>query len=696
MAELTLSAADIASALKKNLEGFEPSLEARTVGRVVRGRRRHRPRVRPARRRRQRAARVRGRHGRPRPEPRRGRRSAPSCSATSTTSRRARRSRPPAGSCPCRSATACSGESSTPSASRSTATASSPACSRGGWRSRRRASLGRKPVHEPLQTGIKAIDAMTPIGRGQRELIIGDRKTGKTTIAIDTILNQQRPGREVHLRGDRPEGLDRRPDRRDAAPARGDGLHGRRHRPGRRPGAVQVPRPVRRVRDGPALDGERRARPRRLRRPVQAGRGVPPGVAAAAPPPGPRGVPRRRVLPPQPPARAGRQAVRRERRRVADGAAGHRDQGRRHLGVHPDQRDLDHRRPDLPAGQPVQVRRAPGRRRRQLGVPGRRRRPDQVDEGGRRHAEARPRPVPRARGVRHVRLRARRRVEGPARARLPARRAAQAAAQPPDAGRGAGGGDLRRHQGLPRRRRPSTDVKRFEAELLEYVPHRPRAPARRDRAPALPDGLGDVVEAFKAQFRGVEPAEHHAVDPTKTDADEVGEAAVAPRRWRRSESDGRRAGADPAGTHPQRPGDEEDHARDGADRRVADRQGAAARRTPPCPTPSRSPRSSATSPPPERAPTRRCSPGATTIATTCYVAITADRGLCGGYNAGVQRAAEGEVKADVVNGKEYRIVPVGRKGAGYFHFRGYQIGESFTGFSDTPTAARTPSASPAT
>jgi len=51
--------------------------------------------------------------------------------------------------------------------------------------------MGRKPVHEPMQTGIKAIDSLIPIGRGQRELIIGDRKTGKTTIAIDTILNQQ-------------------------------------------------------------------------------------------------------------------------------------------------------------------------------------------------------------------------------------------------------------------------------------------------------------------------------------------------------------------------------------------------------------------------------------------------------------------------------------------------------------------------
>jgi F-type H+-transporting ATPase subunit alpha len=51
--------------------------------------------------------------------------------------------------------------------------------------------IGRQPVGEPMQTGIKAIDAMTPIGRGQRELIIGDRKTGKTTVAIDTILNQK-------------------------------------------------------------------------------------------------------------------------------------------------------------------------------------------------------------------------------------------------------------------------------------------------------------------------------------------------------------------------------------------------------------------------------------------------------------------------------------------------------------------------
>ncbi|WP_300791202.1 F0F1 ATP synthase subunit alpha, partial [Helicobacter sp. UBA3407] len=51
--------------------------------------------------------------------------------------------------------------------------------------------MARKSVHEPLQTGLKAIDALVPIGRGQRELIIGDRQTGKTTVAIDTIINQK-------------------------------------------------------------------------------------------------------------------------------------------------------------------------------------------------------------------------------------------------------------------------------------------------------------------------------------------------------------------------------------------------------------------------------------------------------------------------------------------------------------------------
>jgi len=54
--------------------------------------------------------------------------------------------------------------------------------------------IARKSVNEPLQTGIKAIDSMIPIGRGQRELILGDRQTGKTAIAVDTIINQKGKG----------------------------------------------------------------------------------------------------------------------------------------------------------------------------------------------------------------------------------------------------------------------------------------------------------------------------------------------------------------------------------------------------------------------------------------------------------------------------------------------------------------------
>jgi len=63
--------------------------------------------------------------------------------------------------------------------------------------------IPRKSVHEPMQTGLKSIDALTPVGRGQRELIIGDRQTGKTAVAIDTILNQ----REINKSGDESQKL---------------------------------------------------------------------------------------------------------------------------------------------------------------------------------------------------------------------------------------------------------------------------------------------------------------------------------------------------------------------------------------------------------------------------------------------------------------------------------------------------------
>ena len=189
----------------------------------------------------------------------------------------------------------------------------------------------------------------------------------------------------------------------------------------------------------------------RLRRPVEAGDRLPHALAAAPPSAGPRGLPGRRLLPALPPARARREALRRARRRLADRAADHRDEGRRRLRVHPDQRHLDHRRPDLPRARPVLLRRPAGDQRRHLGVARRRQRADQGDEEGRRPPAARPRAVPRARGVRAVRLRARQGLAAAARPRRPRRRDPQAAAVRAAARRAAGGGDLRRD-----RRRTST------------------------------------------------------------------------------------------------------------------------------------------------------------------------------------------------------------------------------------------------
>jgi F-type H+-transporting ATPase subunit alpha len=63
--------------------------------------------------------------------------------------------------------------------------------------------MRRRPISQPVQTGIMGIDAMIPIGRGQRELIIGDRSTGKTTICIDTIISQARLNRDAEASGDK-------------------------------------------------------------------------------------------------------------------------------------------------------------------------------------------------------------------------------------------------------------------------------------------------------------------------------------------------------------------------------------------------------------------------------------------------------------------------------------------------------------
>ena len=215
-------------------------------------------------------------------------------------------------------------------------------------------------------------------------------------------------------------------------------------------GADQVDGAVRRRRDGRALPLQRQARARHLRRPHQARGLVPAAVAAAAPPARPRGVPRRRLLPPLAAARARLQALGSARRRVADGAAGDRDAGRRHVRVHPDERDLDHRRADLPRVRPLLLRRAPGDQRRHLGVARRRQRADEGDEEGRRAPAPRSRAVPRAGGVRAVRLGARRRHPAGARPRRADGGDAEPAAVRAVGGRGAGGRDLRGHPRLAR------------------------------------------------------------------------------------------------------------------------------------------------------------------------------------------------------------------------------------------------------
>ena len=88
--------------------------------------------------------------------------------------------------------------------------------------------LDRQPVREPLQTGIKAIDAMIPIGRGQRELIIGDRQTGKTAVILDTIINQKGGDVICIYCAHRAKAFDDCAGREDSYRCRRDGLHHRR------------------------------------------------------------------------------------------------------------------------------------------------------------------------------------------------------------------------------------------------------------------------------------------------------------------------------------------------------------------------------------------------------------------------------------------------------------------------------------
>jgi F-type H+-transporting ATPase subunit alpha len=167
--------------------------------------------------------------------------------------------------------------------------------------------VARRPVKEPMQTGIKAIDAMIPIGRGQRELVIGDRQTGKTAIALDTIINQK--GGDViciyvaigQKRSTVAQVVKTLED------------HGAMEytivvcASASDPAPMQYIAPFSGCSIGEYFPRPQAARAVRLRRPFQARRFVSRDFAAAAAPAGARGVPGRRVLPAQPPAGARRQ-----------------------------------------------------------------------------------------------------------------------------------------------------------------------------------------------------------------------------------------------------------------------------------------------------------------------------------------------------------------------------------------------------
>ena len=219
-------------------------------------------------------------------------------------------------------------------------------------------------MKEPLQTGIKAIDAMIPIGRGQRELIIGDRQTGKTAIALDTIINQK--GGDVICIyvaiGQKRSTV--------AQVVKTLEEHGAMDytivvaATASDPAPMQYIAPYSGCAIGEYFRDSGRHALMHLRRSFEARRGVSRDFAAAAPSARTRGVSRRRVLSPQPSAGARREAEQREGRRIADRSAVHRNAGRRRFGLHSDQRDFDHRRPDLSRSRSVQLQRPSGHQRR--------------------------------------------------------------------------------------------------------------------------------------------------------------------------------------------------------------------------------------------------------------------------------------------------------------------------------------------
>ena len=386
--------------------------------------------------------------------------------------------------------------------------------------------MGRQPVHQPLQTGIKAIDAMIPIGRGQRELIIGDRKTGKTTVAVDTILNQKGQdvkciyvaiGQKGSTVANTVETLREHgamdytvvvtAPAADPAPFKYLAPYG---------GAAMGQHWMENGEHALVVydDLSKQAEAYRqlsllLRRPP--GREAYPGdvfylhsrlLERAAKLSDERGAGSLTALP------------------VIETKAGD-------VSAYIPTNVISITDGQIYLARPaLQVGRAPGGRRRHLGLPRRRGGPDPQHEAGGRHPEARPGPVPRARGLRHVRLRARRGVQGAAGPRLPPGGAAQAAPQQPDGGRGTGRLHLRRHQRLPRRhpRRRRAALRGRAARGLPHPLPGPAGPHRQREVAAGRHGRGrDRVQGELP----VTSSDAPTLDLTAVEAEELGEAESA-------------------------------------------------------------------------------------------------------------------------------------------------------------------------
>ena len=229
---MQLRAEEISQIIKKQIQNYEKAALTTETGTVLTRRRRHRAHLRPRRARwpASCSSSPGGLDG-ARAQPRERTTSAPRCFGDVTSDQGGRRRQahgPDHGRARRRGARRPRGQRAR--AARSTARARSRRRTAAASRSRRRASSQRQPVKEPLQTGIKAIDAMVPIGRGQRELIIGDRQTGKTAVAIDTIINQKGQGVFCFYVaiGQKQSTVASVVDRLDAA--RRDGVHDRRRR----------------------------------------------------------------------------------------------------------------------------------------------------------------------------------------------------------------------------------------------------------------------------------------------------------------------------------------------------------------------------------------------------------------------------------------------------------------------------------